>query len=187
MKNAIVLLSVMLMFLLLPVSGCLESLALIGGGAVGAMSWDRLITQAQEDVDENIQLLEADNERLKIELATTIDEAEREKLQARIEENNQWLDDLGITKVSLAEAKKGLGVDWQNPEAATVFILGAVTAFLQYRKQRKTGMALTEVVKGGQDFKMAQSSGEALTAFKTAHNTAQSIETKKIVAVLRAG
>jgi hypothetical protein len=182
MKNVIVVFGLMV-FLLLPVSGCLEQLALVGGGAAGAMSWDRFITQAQEDVEENIQLLEADNERLKIELATTTDQAEREKLQTRIKENNKWLEDLGLTKISLAEAKKGLGVDWKNPEAAAVFILGTLTAYMQWRKQKKTGTALKEVVAGGQTFK--GNGTHDLSAFKKAHNDAQSNETKKMVAALR--
>ena len=184
MKTIYLLWSVVLVLLLLPIGGCWEELALVGGGAVGGLSWERFITQAQEDVEENIQLLEDDNERLKAELTSTTDEAKRAELQAKIKNNLKMLDDLGVAKLSLQRAREGLGVDWQNPEAATIFILGAVTTFLQYRKKKQLGTALSEVVAGGQSFK--KSGAHDLANFKAAHNNAQSLDTKKIVATMKA-
>jgi len=171
---------------LLPVGGCLETAALIGGGAAGGITWERLITQAQEDVQENIELLESQNVELEKKLETTTDEAEREKIRAEIKANLKVLDELGLAKLSLEEANKGLGVDWKNPEAAVIFVLGALTTYMQWRKKQQTTKALTEVVEGGELFKKA-AAPEAVEVFKKSQTEAQkSNETKELVAVLKA-
>ena len=193
---------VMLAILLLPVSGC-EELLLFGGGAAGGLTMDRLLSQAQEDVEENITLLENLNKDLQTKLEQTVDDAERNLIREDIEANLKVIDNLVASKLAIEGTRAGLKTDWSNPQSLTLFgttALGLLAAYLQRKKKNEAmadaktkGIALKEIVVGGQQFKsgIAEAAGGdgkiVMAAFKKAQDGAQSTETKKLVAVMRVG
>ena len=59
MKKCIVVMCAML-FLLLPASGCLETFALIGGGAAGGMTISQKLEQQRQIIRDDIAMMEAE-------------------------------------------------------------------------------------------------------------------------------
>ena len=199
MKQARIIVMCAMMLLL---SGCYESLALVAAGAAGGLTLDHLLGQAEADVAENIELLEQQNADYEKQLEQAADEAEKEKIRARIKTNMETLDHLKITELALQGGRKGLKVDFKNPEAVAGFATTALTLFIAYRQWKKkqkalaekteSDMAFVEVIEGGEDFKRelkavdkATSGEEILAVFKKAHGKKQGLETKKKVAVAK--
>lgn len=194
----------MCVVLLLP-CGCLESIALVAIGATGGITVDHLLRQAQEDVQENIDLLEQQNVDYEKQLEQTIDEAEKEKIRAQIKDNLKLLEQLKITELTLQGGRKGLKVDWRNPEAIALFattLLGLFMSYRQWKKKQKTqgekaeseiariesDTALEEVVVGLNDAKKNTSLAKntaARKAFRVASNEAQSTLTRAKVTAIR--
>lgn len=188
--------------MVLLLSGCYESLALVSAGAAGGLTLDHLLGQAQKDVTENIELLEQQNADYELQLEQTADEAEKEKIRVRIKANMDMLEQLKITELALQGGRQGLKVDWKSPEAVTGFAtaaLGLLMAYLQWKKKQKaqaekaeSDTALEEVVEGGESFKEALKGAPAKEAvvvtamFKESHGDKQSALTKEKVAVIRA-
>jgi len=188
--------------MLLLLSGCFESLALVGAGAAGGITVDHLLRQAQEDVQEDIQILEQQNAEYEQQLEQTADEAEKEIIREKIKANQDLLEKLIITELTLQGGREGLKVDWESPEAVTLFattVLGLLMAYLQWKKKQKalvekaeSDTALEEVVVGGESFKEALKGSPAKEAvvvsamFKESHGDKQSALTKEKVAVIKA-
>lgn len=184
---------IVMCFVLLISAGCLESFALIGGGAAGGMTLMRVLDQQQKVIRDDIAMMEAQLEQEKAEFAEVTDEIEKEKLRQQIENTETVLADLKDADEAISRAKEGLNVNWQDPQSVIPFAGAALMTIFgiwQRREKRKNQTALAEVVAGGQEFKkLAKENGvsdPALKAFGIAMNDKQSPETKKLVAVIKA-
>lgn len=185
----------MMVLCLLVAGGCLESLALIGGGAAGGMTAARIIQQQKEANQANIDLMEQQEADEEAELAAATDEAEKKKIQERLDNTRTVLADLRAQKIVLDGLDLGTKTDWSDPQAVIPTITAILMMVLAERERRRKNKAkseakenktaLVEVVAGGQMFKKT-ADATAITAFKKAQTEAQkTTKTKELVAILR--
>lgn len=183
---------------LLFVGGCLETLALVWSGAVGGMTAQSVLQQQEDALEANIVVMKQQKVALEAELAEAADEAERKRILERIDNTDTVLEELRITKEAVAKVKEGLGVDWKDPKVVIPFASSLVLLIfeeLQRRRKKEAEeeaeenyTALTEVVKGGQEFKRvikANGGKGSAEEFGAAMGDAQSPETKRLVAVIK--
>jgi hypothetical protein len=135
---------------LLSIAGCSE-LGWFAGGAGSIVGLDHLLGQAEEDIQENIELLDTKTTELEQQLAETEDAAEKARIQAEIDANKKMLDWFQRMLVGIQAARAGKETDWKDPVSALSWFVaaaGLLTAYLKNRQKNKSATALAEVVHG---------------------------------------
>ena len=157
------------------VGGCTEAL-LLGGGVAAGGALSNTIAGAEKD-------LEAREQKLIDDYNKGVEQGMKKESLDQIEQD---IIDTRLAKQTVSEGKGLLNVDWKDPKQTGPAVGTAIAlayAWLNRKKRITTETALKEVVIGGEGFKA--NGGTTFEDFKKAQNTAQSNETKKMVAVLR--
>ena len=124
--------------MLLMVSGCLESIALIGGGAAGGVTISQKLEQQRQIIRDDIVMMEAEKAELEQQLTETKDETEKQKIQLQIKNHDTVLADLRDADEVLEKAQAGLNVNWQDPQSVIPFAGAALmTAYGIWQRRKK--------------------------------------------------
>ena len=155
----------------LTVTGCWEQFA--GGFAAGAITTESLLSQAEEDLVENIQLISDKNAELKLLLAETDDAVEKLRITKMITENEKLKDSLVKGKEGIGLGQQAAKTDWSDPAQVSTFGALAISVLMNWLQNKKNGSQGKELLglnKGVQRFEgthSAEIAGDLHDAVKT--------------------